>query len=83
MRYTAGMVIVQKPNLPLIVALTGLAVAHFTAGWAYTVFHILGMAALAYWCYLEITEGVNLFRRILGWVVLVFDAWSVIQAVFY
>lgn len=66
-------VIAQFPNWPLwtwvgAAILEGFASTyswHWIIGW-------VGTAALAWWAYLEITQGVNGFRRILGTVVLIY-----------
>jgi hypothetical protein len=64
-------VLVQFPNVPLIVALVGSAVAAVVdrpaAGYADAV----GRIGLAVFAYLELTDGVNWFRRLLGAAVLV------------
>lgn len=64
------MILVQKPNPPLIAAGVGFLLDKFTGG----VFHELGVtlftASLLIWAYLELTAGVNWFRKLLGGVVL-------------
>ena len=59
-------VIVQFPNAPLIVALIAGATAKLTHGtgsaYASSVFYL----AFGIWAYLELVEGVNWFRRLLG-----------------
>lgn len=64
-------VLVQFPNVPLIVSLAGSVLAGIagdrTAGYAEAISR-LGLAVFAY---LELTDGVNWFRRALGAVVLV------------
>jgi hypothetical protein len=70
-------VIAQFPNGPLwtwlgatiLEALTLSYSWHGAIGW-------IGTAALAWWAYLEITQGVNGFRRILGSLVLIYLAVS-------
>lgn len=66
-------VIAQFPNWPLWTWLAATALQsvdlmnawHGAIGW-------IGTAALAWWAYLEIAEGVNGFRRILGSVVMIY-----------
>lgn len=66
-------VIAQFPNWPLWtwLAATILQSFAFLAPWQSPIYWI-GTAALAWWAYLEIREGVNGFRRILGGLVLIF-----------
>jgi hypothetical protein len=59
--------VAQFPNPPLLVALAGWLVARITAtgpvhDWA-TATNEIGIAA---WAWLELSEGVNWFRRVLG-----------------
>ena len=63
-------VVFQFPNLPLLVALAGLAVARFTDGRASGYAEALGRVGLTIFAYLEVTAGVNWLRRLLGAVVL-------------
>jgi len=70
--WPARFVLVQFPNPPLLVALAGSLVAMLagsghTADYA-TAVSRLGLAAFAY---LELTDGVNWFRRLLGAAVLI------------
>lgn len=64
-------VIAQKPNLPIIVwalaTIVGLVVDGENFGRA---LDIIALTSLVYWALLEIFRGVNLFRRILGFIVL-------------
>jgi hypothetical protein len=59
-------VIVQFPNAPLIVAViageTGKQIHGESHAYALSVSYL----ALAIWAYLELVEGVNWFRRLLG-----------------
>jgi hypothetical protein len=65
-------VMVQSPNLPLfgwiLLELVSLALRK---GHTKTAFQSLATAFLFTWAYLEITRGVNYFRRFLGLVVIV------------
>jgi hypothetical protein len=59
-------VIFQFPNKPMWVLAAAWLVSYFSSGLissvSRTVFYIAGII----WAYEEITDGVNLFRRILG-----------------
>lgn len=59
-------VIVQFPNPPLIVAFLAGAVANYTHGSGHAYASALAYLTLAIWAYLELVEGVNWFRRLLG-----------------
>lgn len=64
-------VLVQFPNPPLIVALAGALVAALTRGRTADYAQAVGHIGLAVFAYLELTDGVNWFRRLLGAAVLV------------
>lgn len=59
-------VIAQWPNPPLWAALAGVLVARLTDGWVHAYARGVTLAGLAAWAYLELTDGVNWFRRLLG-----------------
>ena len=61
------MVIVQKPNPPIIIAVTANILSRFCDGWLASGLFMISIAALAYWSYLEITKGYGPFRRLLGY----------------
>lgn len=64
-------VIGQKPNAPLVIAIIaylGTLVPFFAS--AHRFFDLIFFGSLFTWSWLEITQGVNVFRRILGVVVL-------------
>lgn len=64
--------IAQFPNPPLIVALVAFALRWVTPeAWA-DALTAIGYVFLAAWAYLELAEGVNLFRRVLGAAALVY-----------
>lgn len=70
-------VVVQKPNTPLIVAVVSAAVhillgSGFLADVAFVVFII----SLTVWGVLEILQGANGFRKMLGWLGLIVAAAS-------
>ncbi|WP_224095421.1 hypothetical protein [Nostoc sp. MS1] len=65
-------VIAQAPNLPLIVwIVTSLLSLIFTTGTIHTVLDVVATGSLFTWAWLELFEGVNYFRRTLGFVVLI------------
>lgn len=58
--------IAQFPNPPLIIGLLALGVRYLASGvWA-DALAATGYVFIAIWAYLELTAGVNLFRRALG-----------------
>jgi hypothetical protein len=59
-------VIVQFPNAPLIVAFIAGAVGKYTQGSGHAYASALSYLAFAVFAYLELAEGVNWFRRLLG-----------------
>ena len=73
------MVIAQFPNLPLFI--WGFAWAldimiETKAQSLSTGLNWLGFFALCYWAWLEITQGVNRFRKALGWAVILLSGSS-------
>lgn len=66
-------VIAQKPNLPIKVWLLALLVSKLPLAQTVTdVFSLISFGAIFTWAWLEIFDGVNLWRRILGGLVIVF-----------
>ena len=66
-----NIVLAQTPNLPLIVwGVASLGELIFTAGKVNTGLDVLAFGALFTWAWQELFEGVNYFRRALGFVVL-------------
>jgi hypothetical protein len=65
-------VIAQWPNAPLWVALVAAVVGRLTHGWVHAYASAVFYAGLTVWAYLEATEGVNWFRRLLGGAFLVY-----------
>lgn len=59
-------VLVQLPNLPLIVAITASVVARLADGAVAAYADALGRLALAVFAYLELTDGANALRRLIG-----------------
>jgi hypothetical protein len=58
--------IVQFPNAPLIVAFASGWLAHHTHGREHADAQAVSYLAMAIWAYLELFDGVNAFRRLLG-----------------
>jgi hypothetical protein len=59
-------VIVQFPNAPLIIALIAGTTAKLTHGTGSAYASSVSYLAFGIWAYLEVVEGVNWFRRLLG-----------------
>jgi hypothetical protein len=60
-------VVVQMPNLPLIVwIVASLLALIFTSGKINTVLDVLANGSLFTWAWMELFQGVNYFRRALG-----------------
>jgi hypothetical protein len=60
------MTLAQWPNPPLWIALAGALVGRLTHGRAHWIATAVFFMALTVWAYLEVTDGVNWFRRVLG-----------------
>jgi hypothetical protein len=58
--------IVQFPNAPLILAFVSGLVAHDSQGHVHSYAQAISYLAMAVWAYLELFQGVNAFRRVLG-----------------
>jgi hypothetical protein len=71
-----NVVLFQKPNLPIIVWLVCLTGGKFTNGDLQTFFELVGFGAIFTWSWLEIFQGVNYFRRILGLIVMLITIFS-------
>lgn len=65
-----NIVIAQFPNLPLFVAMVGLATQHLSQGHSSNVGRLVAYAGLLVWAWLEVYKGDSYFRRLLGLVVL-------------
>lgn len=64
--WPAAYPIAQFPNPPLIIGLLALGLRYLASGaWAVAL-GVVGYAFIGAWAYLELTDGVNLFRRVLG-----------------
>lgn len=66
----------QAPNFPLIVWFVFLLVERFTSGTVEAVASLVSFGALFTWAWLEISDGVTPFRRLLGLGVLVSSIWN-------
>ncbi len=77
---TGEIVIGQPPNLPILIwGSATLLTLVFKTGQVKLFLDLLAFSSLLYWSFLEITQGVNYFRRDLGVVVLIFLIISTIQ----
>jgi hypothetical protein len=77
---TGQIVIGQPPNLPILIWVSAtLLKLVFKTGQVKLGLDLLAFSSLLYWSFLEITQGVNYFRRDLGVVVLIALIASVIQ----
>ena len=67
-----NIVIAQPPNLPIIVwGVASLLKLIFTSGYINVGLDLIAFGSLFTWAWLELFQGVNYFRRTLGFVVLV------------
>ncbi len=69
-------VIFQKPNTPLIIWLVCTITQRLTSGNLTNLISLIGFIALFYWANLEVLYGASYFRKILGFVVIVFSLYS-------
>jgi hypothetical protein len=58
--------LVEFPNAPLAVALAGMVAERLTDGRAHDYAGAVAAIGIAIWSYLELTDGSNWFRRLLG-----------------
>jgi hypothetical protein len=58
--------IAQFPNPPLIIGLVALGLRSVASGTWADALGAIGYVFIGVWAYLELTAGVNLFRRVLG-----------------
>lgn len=71
--------VAQFPNPPLIIGLVALGLRYLASGaWA-DVLGAVGYVFVAIWAYLEVTAGVNAFRRVLGVAGLAYVVFAVAQ----
>ncbi len=67
-----NIVIAQPPNLPLLVGLTATVLKLIVnSGNIYTGLDAVAFGSFFTWAWLELFEGVNYFRRVLGLLVLI------------
>ncbi len=67
-----NIVIAQPPNLPIIVwGVASLLKLIFTSGLTNVGLDLIAFGSLFTWAWLELFQGVNYFRRTLGFVVLI------------
>jgi hypothetical protein len=69
--------IIQLPNIPIIGWFLSMLIATFIASGSIKVgFSNLSLAFLAVWSYLEITQGLSYFRRMLGIIAAILTVYS-------
>ena len=61
-----GYPIAQFPNPPLLIGLLALLLRYLTSGALADALAAIAYVFIGVWAYLELTAGVNLFRRVLG-----------------
>lgn len=66
MSWPKGYPIAQFPNPPLLIGLVALGLRYLTSGTWADALAAIGYVFIAIWAYLELTAGVNLFRRAIG-----------------
>ena len=76
-----GFVLAQWPNPPLWVALVAALVGRLTDGRVHAVATAVFFMGLTVWAYLELTDGVNWFRRLLGAAGLVYVLARIVGAI--
>lgn len=64
--WPAAYPIAQFPNPPLIIGLVALGLRYLASGTWADALGAIGYVFIGVWAYLELTAGVNLFRRALG-----------------
>jgi len=75
-----GSPVAQFPNAPLLLAFAGALVGALASGTAADAGRAVWYAGLAAWAWLELADGVNAFRRVLGAAGLVYVVVRVTQA---
>jgi hypothetical protein len=78
--WPSGFVLIQFPNAPLLVGLAATLVARLADGAAAAYAEAIGRLALGVFAYLELTDGANWLRRLLGAAVLVYLVYALGQA---
>jgi hypothetical protein len=64
--WPASFPVAQFPNAPLLAAFAGGMVARLTDGSAHDYARAASYVGLAAWAWLEVSDGINWFRRALG-----------------
>lgn len=72
------MIIAQKPNPPLLIAVGAALIEYATTGIVHTVAAAVYFVAIGTWSYLEIAQGANWFRRVLGALVMTWTLYSLV-----
>jgi hypothetical protein len=73
-------VLVQVPNLPLLVAFIASIVGKLTDGGVAAYADAMGRLALAVFAYLELSDGANWLRRLLGAAILAYLVYTLAHA---
>ncbi len=68
---TGTFVLVQKPNVSIVLWVCAGIVTQLTDGRVHALASLIAFGSLFTWAYLEITRGVTIFRRVLGGVVII------------
>jgi hypothetical protein len=68
--------IIQIPNLPLSIWIASKIIMFVSKGFIYNVATEASILFISIWAYLEITKGINVFRKLLGLVVFILTAVS-------
>ena len=66
----------EKPNLPIIVWIVSVILQRFIEGRLYVFVELVGFGAIFTWAWLEIFQGTNYFRRLLGLIVMTVTLYS-------
>jgi hypothetical protein len=64
--FPPGYHLAQFPNAPLAVAIAGVAAEHLTEDRAHDYASAVATVGFGVWAWLELTDGDNAFRRVLG-----------------
>ncbi len=76
--WPASYPLVQFPNLPVVIGVVALLTSMTTTGSTHDAALAIGRTFLAIWAYLELTSGINGFRRTIGGVVLAAVLWKLV-----
>jgi hypothetical protein len=75
------MVIFQKPNKHLWAMIIAWPISFITYGIVHAIAYSLFVTIGIIWAYEEITQGVNWFRKLLGWSVLIIFIANIVQLI--